>query len=269
MTDSVDAFDELAPHYDVSFTQTTIGSLMRRAVWRRLEVRFGRDDHILELNCGTGEDALHLARRGVCVVATDVSARMLDVGREKITAAGLGDRVAFRRMAIEEFTVAEAGAFLREVGVSAGFDGVLSNFGGLNCVADLTVLGKGLSQYVRPGGIVVCCVMGPVVPWEWVWYLAQGRPQKAWRRLRRGGAVWRGVHVRYPTIRAVRRALLPAFQAVRVSAVGALVPPPYAESTVGRFPRLLRFAAWWERRLETMPPLPWLADHYLIELRRV
>jgi hypothetical protein len=110
--------------------------------------------------------------------------------------------------------------------------------------------------------------MGPVVPWEWAWYLAQGRPRKAWRRLRRHGAVWRGVRVRYPTIRAVRRALLPAFRAVRVSAVGVLVPPPYTERIVGRFSRLLRFAAWCERRLETVPPLPWLADHYLVEFRR-
>jgi SAM-dependent methyltransferase len=269
MTEPTSAFDGLASEYDATFTHSVIGTILRQAVWRRADACFGSGDHVLELNCGTGEDALHLARRGVQVLATDVSSRMLDVGREKIAAAGVGERVTFRRMAIEEFTVDEAEGFLRDIDVPSGFDGALSNFGGLNCVADLTAFATGLSQYVRPGGVALCCVMGPVVPWEWAWFLARGRPTKAWRRLRRRGAVWRGVHVHYPTIRAVRRAFSPAFRAVRVSALGALVPPPYTERAVGRFPRLLRFAAWCERRLATIPPLPWLADHYLVEFRRM
>jgi len=53
-----------------------------------------------------------------------------------------------------------------------------------------------------------------------------------------------------------------------VSAVGALLPPTEWESWTERHPRLLAALARWERRLETVPPLPWLADHYLLELER-
>jgi SAM-dependent methyltransferase len=268
MTKLASVFDGLASEYDAAFTDSVIGTILREAVWRRADACFGPDDHILELNCGTGEDAVHLAHRGVRVLATDVSSRMLDAAREKVTTNGLTDRVVFRRKAIEQFAAEPAEAFLGEAGVPSGFDGVLSNFGGLNCVADLKRLGDGLAQYVRPGGLALFCMMGPVVPWEWLWYLAQGRPRTAFRRLRRGGVVWHGVHVHYPTIRAVCRALLPALRAERVSAVGAFVPPPYTERVVARFPRLLRLAARWERRLATVPPLPWLADHYLVEFRR-
>ena len=74
--------------------------------------------------------------------------------------------------------------------------------------------------------------------------------------------------MRYPSIRAVRRAFEPAFRTLRVSAVGALLPPPYTAGLTGRFPALLRAVDRWERRLESIFPLPWLADHYLIELAR-
>ena len=45
-------------------------------------------ERVLELNCGTGEDAVHLARRGVRVLATDNSPRMLAAARSKIARAG-------------------------------------------------------------------------------------------------------------------------------------------------------------------------------------
>jgi len=54
----------------------------------------------------------------------------------------------------------------------------------------------------------------------------------------------------------------------RVAALGALLPPPYAEGWAARHPGLIDRLDRWERRFETVPPLPWLADHYLMELER-
>ena len=106
------------------------------------------------------------------------------------------------------------------------------------------------------------------MPWEWGWYLTHGQPRKAVRRLRRGGAHWRGLTIRYPSIGTVRRAFAPHFVERRVAAIGALIPPPDAEALAQRHPRALAMLDRWERRIETLPPLPWLADHYLIELER-
>jgi len=115
---------------------------------------------------------------------------------------------------------------------------------------------------------VVLCVMGPLVPWEWAWFLGHGQPGKAFRRLTSDGVEWRGLRIRYPSIRVLRRALAPGFRVRRVAALGALLPPPYAESWAVRHPDLTDRLERWERRLETVPPLPWLADHYLLELER-
>ncbi|HYH44791.1 MAG TPA: methyltransferase domain-containing protein [Thermoanaerobaculia bacterium] len=248
------AFDKLAAEYDDGFTRTVLGERLRRAVWRRLDARFVPGDRVLELACGTGEDAVHLGGRGVRVMATDASPEMVRVAREKAERAGLTG-VEVRQLAVEDLDRLDA----------PPFDGALSNFGGLNCVADLSAAGQTLAARLRPGAIAVLCVMGPVVPWEWVWFLGRG---KAFRRLTPGGVEWRGLRVRYPSIRTLRRALSPSFRMRRVAALGALLPPPYAEGWAARHPKLIDLLDRWERRLETVPPLPWLADHYLMELER-
>jgi SAM-dependent methyltransferase len=254
----VTAFDALAAEYDASFTATPLGTLLREAVWRRLAARFAAGDRVLELACGTGEDALHLARRGVRVTALDASPAMVEAARRKAAAAGLEGLVEVQQMDVEDLA-----------GVRAQpFDGAFSNFGGLNCVADLRAVARALAERLRPGAPVLLCVMGPLVPWEWIWYLGKGDPARAFRRLRPGGVAWRGMTIRYPSIHALRRAFAPELRSVRISAIGALLPPTYLEEWTRRHPRLLAALARWERRLERVPPLPWLADHYLIELER-
>jgi SAM-dependent methyltransferase len=255
-------FDAMATDYDRGFTESAIGGRMRAAVWRRLDVCFQGGDRVLELNCGTGEDAVHLARRGVSVVATDIAPSMLDVARAKVARAGVRDLVELRQLAIESLPALASAS-------SAPFDGALSNFGGLNCVADLRPVVSGLAGALRPGAVALLCVMGPVVPWEWGWYLGRGEPATAFRRLRPRGVEWRGLTIRYPSIRAVRRAFAPWFRRRRVSAIGALVPPSYAERWAAARPGLLERLDRWERRVETWPLVPWLADHFLLELERV
>lgn len=248
------AFDTLATDYDLRFTGTPLGILLRQAVQRRLEARFAPGERVLELACGTGEDAVHLGRRGVRVLATDASPAMVERARAKTT--GL-DGIEIRQLAIEDLA-----------SLAGPFDGAFSDFGGLNCVADLSAMGRALADLLRPGAAVLLCVMGPLVPWEWAGFLRGGEPAKAFRRLRRGGVEWRDLTVCYPSPAALRRALGPAFQPLRLSAVGALLPPTEWEAWAARHPRLLAALARWERRLETVPPLPWLADHYLLELAR-
>ena len=110
--------------------------------------------------------------------------------------------------------------------------------------------------------------MGPLVPWEWLWHLAHLAPRKAFRRLRPGGVEWRSLKVWYPSPGTVARVFRPAFRKHRLSALGALLPTSEAGSLAARFPRVARGIARLERRLERLPPLPWLADHYVLELER-
>jgi SAM-dependent methyltransferase len=254
-------FDALAPDYDARFTQSVLGRTLRRAVWHWLDRAFAPGDRVLELNCGTGEDAVHLATRGVRVLATDGSSAMLDLVRAKIGDADLDGSIELRRLEIERLD--------ELIAESAGpLDGAFSNFGGLNCVGDLPRAAQSLAALLTPGARVVVCLMGPFVPWEWAWFVAHGQVRKALRRLGASGVEWRGTTVWYQSIRAVRRAFAPRFTVRRVGGLGVLLPPTYAEGWARSHPGLVERLDRWERRIEGWPLVAWLGDHYLLELER-
>src|SRR6185369_17947126 len=136
------AFDEMAGTYDATFTDTQVGRALREIVWSRLEQTFLPPKRILELGCGTGEDALRLARSGVQVVATDPSAGMIQVARAKAAAGNCAQRIEFRCLGMQE---------IRSFAPGEMFDGVLSNFGAVNCVPNLQALVADVAGRLRPG----------------------------------------------------------------------------------------------------------------------
>src|SRR5215471_7976723 len=84
-----------AETYEHVFTETLPGQLWRDSVWRELDTGFLSGQRVLELNCGTGIDALHLASRGVSVVACDISSRMIELARQRAAGSCFANLVDF------------------------------------------------------------------------------------------------------------------------------------------------------------------------------
>src|SRR5258708_3857802 len=85
------AFDRLARGYDRQWSQTPAGRAQRKGVWRELEKLFHAGDRVIDLGCGTGEDSVWLARRGVEVTAIDPSPEMVRQAQAKGVDASVGD----------------------------------------------------------------------------------------------------------------------------------------------------------------------------------
>ena len=261
------AFDELAAGYDAAFTESAIGKTLRALVWSRLEQTFAAPKRVLELGCGTGEDALRLARRGVEVVAVDASPQMIQVARQKARAAnstnsgaGKAARVEFHCLPMEHLAPTLDGQT---------FDGVLSNFGAINCVSNLPALVADVAGRLRPGAPLVWVVMGRHVPWEWLWYLLQGSWAKAWRRLDRGGVSWRGIDIVYPSPAELTAILRPHFSVRRIAPLGVALPPSYAGAWLERHPRLLKALTRLEHGAQSWRALASVSDHYIVEANRL
>ena len=253
------SFDELASAYDSTFTTSALGQRLRTLAWERLDVVLAGCGRVLEIGCGTGEDAVHLARRGVDVLATDPSAAMLRVAAEKAKHMGCAERIDFRCVPMENLGAQLAGE---------RFDGVWSNFGAINCVPRLDAVVADFAVLLEPGAPLAWVVMGRHVPWEWVWYLARGNPDKAFRRYRRGGIVWRGMRILYPTPGELARTLDPFFAPTRCQPLGFVLPPSYASGWLERRPRLLSALTRVERAAQRWQRLAAFADHYIFEARR-
>src|SRR5260370_41664021 len=82
-------FDSMAARYDVLWTSTAVGRAQRDLVWRDMDALFQTGERILDIGCGTGEDAAHFAQRGVTVYATDASPAMVQVAQARGVAAGV------------------------------------------------------------------------------------------------------------------------------------------------------------------------------------
>ena len=279
-------FDRMAARYDALWTTTAIGRAQRNLVWRHIDPLFQPGMRILDIGCGTGEDAAHLAARGVAVYATDASPAMIQVAQAR-----------------GGFTAAVCGAEdLAQLGGT--FDGAISNFGALNCVEDLPAVAGSLAGLVRPGGRVAICLLGRFCAWETFYYAVRFQFAKAGRRwrgsarlvgqvgnLRRVGNPPADVSERptsagrqparrisscptehaasaimiyYPTAAELRAAFTPHFELQRWTGIGLLVPPSFVKLPAA----LVSVLAACDRLLARLPLLRGMADHRLFLLVR-
>lgn len=262
---SSQAFDPLATTYDEAFTYSPIAQYLRAQVHARLNHHFQAGDHVLELGCGTGEDALYLASRGIHVTATDVSDQMLDVTRAKtadnplVTTAKLD----LRNLPSSDYQLP-----------TTSYSGVYSNFGPLNCLDDWRPLAAWLGERVKPGGVVGLGVMSPICLWEIGWHGLHGDLRTATRRWRKTTTFQPDdstapIPIQYPSIRRLTRDFAPHFRRVHVQGIGLFLPPSDAFGVIEKRPRLMQRLMNLERRFTKFSQLAIFADHYWIEFERI
>jgi 2-polyprenyl-3-methyl-5-hydroxy-6-metoxy-1,4-benzoquinol methylase len=266
-----EAFNGVAARYDEDFTDSRIGRLQREAVWRQLDSRFQPGERVLDLGCGTGADAIHLAGRGLRIHAIDASERMIIETRRKVERAGLAEQITAEVLAIEDWIE----DLDRQDCLSHGlFDGAISNFGALNCVQHLRPVARGLSRLIRPRGALALCLISRFCLWETAFFCMQGRFAKAERRWSHAGQATAslsgsvGFRVYYRSIRDVVKAFHPEFRLQRHSGIGIFVPPTYLEAQVRRVSRLTNIAARVDQTISAWPVCRAAADHAFVLFTR-
>lgn len=137
-------FDAIAPRYDLLNRVLSLGIDQR---WRRRAVRrLGEHgpSRILDVATGTGDLAIAALDTGADeVVGVDIAERMLEVGRRKVEALGLQERVTLRY-----------GDALKLPFSDRQFDAALVAFGVRNFEDLRAGLGE-IRRVLRPGGLLV------------------------------------------------------------------------------------------------------------------
>ena len=223
------AFDSIAEGFDARFTPWLSVAAQRRAVREALVATFAPRSRLLELGGGTGDDALWMAGRGYQVLMTDPSPAMV--------------RVASAKFAGRSALAAEVASAENLGAIDGRFDGAWSTFAGLNCVADLSPVGRGLARLLRPGAAAMLVLFGTFCPGEMLVEALRGRPRNMFRRRARGAVPARlnghDFTVVYHRHRDLAAALSPWFVPAGRQGIGVFVPPSAAEPWISRHPHLL------------------------------
>lgn len=258
------AFDKASKTYDYDFSQTAIGRSFRARVQKRLDVLFKPGMLVLDIGCGTGDDAIHLAKQGISVVACDFSSGMLTEAQKKIKREGLTSDVILRHLRAESLM-----SLIEELPM--GFDGVYSNFGPLNMLDDLDAFARMNARLLNPGGKTLHVVMNRKPFFETVYFLLHRRFNRAFSR-------WHGsANVPLAGKRVPCRFYQPAefadffnlyFSIDRVEALGLLIPPPYLAGHFRHRRKFYRKFRWLDKALSKAPLFNTMGDHFIIEMTR-
>ncbi|MEL6536394.1 MAG: class I SAM-dependent methyltransferase [Bacteroidota bacterium] len=258
-------FDEMAATYDEDFTHTLVGSYQRQQVWHYLDNNLPNIPlKVLELNCGTGEDALWMAKKGHQVHATDISSQMVSVAQHKLEEAGFGHKASSEVLAIAPDALTT---------LPGQYDIIFSNFGGWNCLSpqEIQAVAKPLAARVAPGGRMLAVIMPDRCTWEMLYFFSRGRWSDARRRVRRYSQFTPPgrdpMDIYYFRPKQFAQAFSPYFKLRKIQGVGLWVPPSYLNQHLKSFPKAL---AWAQRRDLAGATKRWprWADHCVVDVER-
>jgi ubiquinone/menaquinone biosynthesis C-methylase UbiE len=258
-----DAFDSVAPDYDGPRGNNTLIQDMRSEMWRILDATFAPGSRLIDLGCGTGLDAVRMARAGHRITATDWSQGMVERTRERAARADVATRVEPMAVGAHELSRVDGGG---------EFDGAYSNLGPLNCVPDLAEMAAQCARLLKPRAALVFSVIGRICPWEIGYYALK----RNWPRVRVRfapamvpvGMNKRVVWTRYYTPREFYRAFERHFSLEHFRGLCVLAPPPYLTGVKEKHGRLYERLWRLERRAAGWPVLRNMGDHFVIVMRK-
>ncbi len=255
-------FDIAAKQYDNIFTFSNIGKAQRSRVNKFLNPTISQNKKlsILELNCGTGEDAIKLANLGHHVIATDISENMINVAKAK----AYPDNLEFR---VQDINTITRQSFNRK------FDLIFSNFGGLNCLSktQLDRFIKTSTSFLNKKGKLIMVLMPKECLWELIYFSIKGDLKKAKRRNTNKNLIANvdgsAVSTWYYNPKDIVSLTKSIYKTKIIKPIGIAIPPSYFETSFLAKKPVLNILIGFEKIIGGKFWAKY-ADHFLIELTK-
>lgn len=255
-----EAFSRKARLYDEFGRDHPNLDYIRDKVYRHLLDYHPPGRRLLEINAGTGADAVYLAKQGYYVHATDIAPGMVETIRRKVEAQGLHEWITVQQCSFTDLEKITGGPY----------DGIFSNLGGLNCTRDLGDITRKLPVVLKPGAYITWVIMPRICLWELSAAL-RGDLRTAIRRFRPGGTIANVEGVLFPAYYYfpgdVRRAFGKDFKPIRLQGLSVFTPPVDHKGFATKWPRIYGWLRELEHHLADRPPFNRLGDFYILTMR--
>ncbi len=257
------AFNKQSDVFDEIYAGNTIIQYKRKRVRDHVEQFINPQSKILELNAGTGEDAIYFAQKGHHVHATDISEGMLKKLNEKVK-----NKKNEKKISYEICSFTKLGS-LKDKGP---YDLIFSNLAGLNCTDELDKVLSSFSTLLKPAGLVTLVILPKFCLWETL-LLFKGKVKTAFRRFfsrKKEKAHIEGQFFNcwYYNPSFIKKSLKAEFEIVQIEGLCTFVPPSYIEDFAEKYPKTFRFLKKLENKLKTKWPWRSVGDYFIISLRK-
>lgn len=252
----MESFDLSAQFYDNQFTNTAVGKAQRDQVWKQIEkLNLNKNQSILEINCGTGEDAKKWNALGHSIVATDLSPEMVKVAQNKNP-----------ELNIQVLDINKINDFAIEPDV------IFSNFGGLNCLSpiEFEAFFENVQTKLKADGTMMLVIMGKKCIWDNLFLFLKGKWSQIGRRntekaieINVDGNL---VKTWYYSPRQIKK-MAKTFKIESLKPIGLHVPPSYLAKFFENKRLLLSIAKFYDRMF-SFSFLSNYSDHYFISLTK-
>lgn len=262
-TEAAAAFSEQAGVFDATYTQDTIIQYKRRRVREHVESFLKPGSHILELNAGTGEDAIYFAEQGHTIHATDIATGMLEKLNEKVNNKHLSEKVTSE---LCSYTC------LENLTHKGPYDHVFSNFAGVNCTNRLDKVLGSFAHLLNKNGTATLVVLPKFCLWECM-LLFRGKVKTALRRFSGKKGTSSHIDGKYFTCwyynpSYIITHLEKDFDVILLEGLCTIVPPSYLLNFAEKYPRTYAFLCGLENAWRFSWPWKTIGDYYIISLRK-
>ena len=257
------AFSKQAVLFDDLYSGDTIIQYKRKRVMDHVLKWLHPHSHILELNAGTGDDAIFFAKRGHLIHATDISILMQNLLTEKAKQQNLQKNISCE---LRSFTD------LENLTDKGPYDMIFSNFAGLNCTNQLEKVLQSLDRLLKPGGIVTMVILPKFCLWEFL-MLFKGKFKTAFRRFsgsRGTKAYIEGEYFRcwYYNPSFIKKHLKNSFSLIGLEGLCTMVPPSYLHGFAEKHPSVFNWLVKQEDKWKIKWPWKVIGDYYIISFRK-
>jgi len=257
------AFSKQSAIFDDLYSANITIQYKRERVRDHLKQFLKPNSQILELNAGTGEDAVWFAQHDHTVHATDISKGMQEKLIEKVRQNKLETKITNELCSFTE---------LQDLKNKGPYDLIFSNFAGLNCTVELDKVLHSFSSLLRPDGIVTLVILPKFCLWESLLFL-KGDFKTAFRRFFSSKGVKAHIEGEYftcwyynPTY--IIKNMKEKYEVLAVEGLCTLVPPSYLENFPTRRPSLFNWLKRKENKWKSKWPWKNIGDYYIISLRK-
>lgn len=257
------AFTKQSAVFDDIYSSNIIIQYKRQRVRDHLQQFLKPQSKILELNAGTGEDAIWFAKHDHTVHATDISKGMQGKLMEKVRQNNLEKGISNELCSFTE---------LNDLKNRGPYDVIFSNFAGLNCTGELDKVLQSFSSLLKPGGIVTLVILPEFCLWESLLFL-KGDFKTAFRRFFSSKGVKAHIEGEYFTCRYynpsyVIENMKHSYEILNLEGLCTLVPPSYLENFPAKRPSLFNWLKEKENKWKRKWPWRGIGDYYIISFRK-